>query len=164
VRFAQRDAFDAHVLARTVSTGEDVATAYALFVSRRAQEYYTPVSEWLHKMLRPSFQDLCPDDDDYSTQFDRAEVMLGLISQDLAIQEAAAAGRTWRSRSRWFGRSTWRANHHSNALELITRQLAAQQSEWPPLRAGLFGRDPARADTAVVAYTETFNEISGTRL
>ncbi len=152
----------AHVLARTVTMKEDPVTAHALFASRKVQEFYTPVSEWLYKILRPSFQDLYPDDDHYSDQFDQAEIMLGVISQDLAIQEGIARGRTWRSRSRWFGRSTWRANHHSNALELITRQLAAQQSEWPPLRAGLFGRDPARADAAVVAYTETFSEISRT--
>lgn len=154
----------ASALARTAIHHEDSATALAVFTGNKVGKYHTPVAEWLHSILRASFDDLYPDDDTYAQEFDRAEVMLGLISQDLAIQDATTSGRSWRSRSRWFGRSTWRANHSSvNSLEIISKQLEAQQGEWGPLRAGLFGRDPKRAAIAVDAYRESFSELSRTR-
>ena len=153
----------ANILNRTAGTEDDPTTVLALYDNGKVPQFYTPESDWLHKILRPSFHDLFPDDENYSAQFDRAECMLGLISQDLANQRVVETGQTWQDRSRWFGRSTWRVNHSFNALTLITRDLARQQKGWPPLRAGLFGGDLARADAAVVAYTEAFDKVSAGR-
>ncbi len=79
------------VLARSVLHGEDPATAAAAYAdpNKRATRHYTPIAEWLHAILRPGFQDLYTDDYTYARDFDTAEVMLGIISQDFANQQNA---------------------------------------------------------------------------
>lgn len=152
----------AHTLARTVLENEDPETAVAAFTGNKVGRYHTPVAEWLHRALRNAFQDIYPDDESYDQDFDKAEVMLGLISQDLANQrDAAKPDRAWPARSRWFGRSTWRANkYHGDPIASVQAELAAQGSAWPPLRASLFGGEPDRAQQALDSYKEMFHQIS----
>lgn len=73
-----------NALARATLHDEDPATALSHFTQKRGGKYHTPVAEWLHAVLRPVFTDQIPDDDQYDIEFDRAEVMLGLLSQDCA--------------------------------------------------------------------------------
>ncbi|SDP50701.1 TIR domain-containing protein [Nakamurella panacisegetis] len=160
--FANLD-MTAHALARATVFGEEPAAALAVFTVGRVGQYHTPVNEWLHAILRPMFLDLFPDDETYNQEFDRAEIMLGLISADIGLQRAEGTGSSWR-RSRWFGRSTWRAGHsHPNMLAIASSQLDLQQADWAPLRGGLFGRDPARARAAIDTYRTTFDQVSNER-
>jgi len=77
----------------------------------------------------------------YDVEFDRAEVMLGLLSQHNAMQRFGSDDTMrWRVRSRWFGRSTWRSAHsHSNPVTDFEGELDTDGASWGPLRAGLFG-------------------------
>jgi hypothetical protein len=155
----------ADVLARVVVQGEDAPTVLAQFNDNRVPRYYTPVSEWLHAALRPVFVDQLPDHEMYDAEFDRAEVMLGLLSQDSANQRYAAEPSThWRARSSWFGRSTWRSRHnYGNPVTDFEQELRSQGGAWSPLQANLFGADHARATQALDDYAAAFNEIGRSR-
>lgn len=159
------DGWTANTLARSATTGEPFDEALAAFTKRRASRYHTPVGEWLHAVLRPIFLDQWPDDDSYAAEFDRAEVVLGVLAQDAVNLRLAAAedGRGW-GRSRWFGRSTWRAAHyHGNPVEDLQHELATEGMIWGPLRVQLFAGDLDRAKAAVDKYAETFAKIAGER-
>jgi hypothetical protein len=130
---------------------------------RERSEYFTPEAEWLHHVLRPLFADQMPDDDSYDAEFDRAEVILGVLAQDVVnVQRAAAggAGSYW-GRSHWFGRSTWRAKRKiGSPVADLAHELAANGSSWAPLQANLFGGDQARAEAALEAYAANFAEVA----
>lgn len=153
-----------YTLARTAQHGEDPRTAAAA-ANKRTSKFYTPVAEWLYGVLRPGLADLYPDDDAYARDFDTAEVMLGLVSQDEANQQnAVAPDRYFPAHSTWFGRSTWRANGYGpDPLARIRDELVRQGSAWPPLRAGLFGGDHDRAAAALDAYAESFQAAARER-
>lgn len=155
-----------NTLARAVSEGLPFTEALADFTQKRVGKFYAPVAEWLYKILRPLFEDQWPDDDSYGAEFDRAEVMLGVMSQDAVLMRLAASpgGTAW-GRSHWFGRSTWRAaNCHGNPVEDLQYELTTEGLQWGPLRAKLFGGDADRAKAALDKYAETFVKIFQTRL
>ena len=104
-----------------------------------------------------------PDDDSYSAEFDRAEAVLGVLTQDSVNVRAAANpdGRT-HARSHWYGRSTWRSAHgHGNPAADLVHEFETQRSHWGPLKAGLFGGDEARARDALDKYQAAFNDMVG---
>ncbi|MDP9432530.1 MAG: hypothetical protein M3P91_07430 [Actinomycetota bacterium] len=119
------------------------------------------MAEWLHLSLRPLFSDQWPDPDAYATEYDRAEVILGVLHQDIVNLHAAAdSGHSYWG-SHWFGRSTYRSHHREGSpVEDLTHELATHGSLWEPLRANLFGGDEARADAALEKYGEKFNRIA----
>jgi hypothetical protein len=147
-----------HVLARSVVKNQDSSAALAAFSTREVGKYYTPVSEWMHAVLRPLFEEQFLDDLTYNSAFDRTEVFLGLLSQDLtAIRASKDQNYRFITRSKWLGRSTWRAaNEVGNAVEEIIEEKRLAGPTWAPLQAGLFGGDEERADTAIELYTESF--------
>lgn len=155
-----------HVVARAAIHKEDHETAAAAFVEEKRGKYYTPVAEWLHHILRPMFDEQFPDDTTYTSEFDRAEAMMGIISQD---QELVLAGddphrRSW-AHSSWFGRSAWRSWRGSapNPVTEIASEKLALGAGWAPLDAGLFGGDSERADKAITAYAEDFAKVGRQR-
>ena len=152
----------ANTLARAAQSGKPFAETLEDISEHRVQKFYTPVAEWLFVMVRPLFVDQLPDDDAYAAEFDRAEVVLGVLAQDAVNIRIAALpkGRGW-GRSYWFGRSTWRAAHnHGNPVEDLQHELATERALWGPLRAELFGGERDRAQAAVDKYAESFTEIS----
>lgn len=152
----------ANTLARAAQSGKPFAETLEELSKQRVQKFYTPVAEWLFVVLRPLFVDQLPDDEAYAAEFDRAEVVLGVLAQDAINIRIAALpqGRGW-GRSHWFGRSTWRAAHyHGNPVEDLQHELATEGVLWGPLRAELFGRELDRAQAAVDKYAEGFAEIA----
>lgn len=154
----------AHVLARGVTHHKPFAEALEDFTQRRIGKYHTPVADWLHAELRPIFLEQWPDDDAYGAEFDRAEVTLGVLAQDAVnVRLAGTGGNNW-GRSRWFGRSTWRAAHsHGNPVDDLQHELTTEGPLWGPIRGGLFGGDVDRAKQALDKYSETFAEIARSR-
>jgi hypothetical protein len=155
----------ADVVARMAKTGEDAATALEVFTRRqnRIGGYYTPVADWLHATLQSMFADQFHDEATYSDDFDRAEIMLGLLAQDnINVRTDPNSGRT--HRVKWFGRSTWRANEgHPDALSDVLAEIDTQGASWGPIAAGLFGGDAARARKAATDYAEQFNRLKDSR-
>ena len=151
----------ANVLARSTAVGESPEESLQHFRTAGNGKYYTPVSEWLHAVLKPMFRDQFYDPEDFDLEFDRAEVLLGALATDFLIQEA---NRQDRSRSRhtgWFGRATWRSrNRPSDPLANFRSELKTEGASWAPLRSGLFGSDPDRAHQAFEKYGETFQAVA----
>ncbi|MFI8592758.1 toll/interleukin-1 receptor domain-containing protein [Dietzia maris] len=159
------DGWTANVLAKSELGAKPFDEALADLAENRVGKYHTPVGEWLHAILRPIFLDQWPDDDAYAAEFDRAEVLLGVLAQDAVNVRIAntADGRGW-GRSRWFGRSTWRSVHsYGDPVEDLQHELATEGVLWGPLRAELFGGDLDRAKAAVDKYAETFAELARQR-
>lgn len=154
-----------NTLAFATISGRDPEDALKDFTQRARTMYHTPVAEWLHHILRPLFTDQWPDQDAYDFEFDRAEVILGVLAQDIVNARTAAdsSGRYW-GRSRWYGRSTWRSNNnYGNPIEDLAHELVRHGSLWEPLRANLFAGDQSRAEAALAKYGETFQEIARQR-
>ncbi|WP_227464010.1 toll/interleukin-1 receptor domain-containing protein [Nocardioides lijunqiniae] len=153
-----------NTLARSVMSGISFEEAIEGITSNRLTKFYTPAADWMFAILRPIFQDQLPDEDSYAAEFDRAEVILGVLAQDLVnVRLAVGEGRGW-GRSRWFGRSTWRhAQHRGNALEDLKHEAEREGAKWGPLRADLFGGERARAESAISEYQEIFERISMNR-
>lgn len=154
-----------NTLARAAQSGKSLGEALEDLTQKRAQKFYTPVAEWLYTMLRPVFEDQLPDDDAYGAEFDRAEVVLGVLAQDAVNVRIAAKpdGQGW-GRSHWFGRSTWRAAHyHGNPVDDLQHELASEGAMWGPLRGELFGGEVDRAKAALDSYAETFAKIASQR-
>ncbi len=163
--------FDGHqdwtpnTLARAAQSGKSFTETFEGLSARRLEKYHTPVAEWLFVLLRPLFTDQLPDDEAYAAEFDRAEVLLGVLAQDAANIRIAGLpqGRGW-GRPHWFGRSTWRAaQYQGNAVEDLRHELATERALWRPLGAELFGGELDRAQAAVDKYAETFTELARNR-
>jgi len=154
-----------NALARVAREAVDLPTAVSHYAGIRGGRYYTPLAEWLHSILRPTFIDQIPDDDSYDAEFDRAEVILGALSQDDVNQLIAKTnGQSWARHSRWYGRSTHRAGHfRGNAAQDLVHEFEAAGNKWLPLEAGLFGGSSQRAKEALNAYRESFNEVANGR-
>jgi hypothetical protein len=157
-----QEGWTANILAKSELGEKPPSEALADFTEKRVGKYHTPIAEWLYAILRPIFQDQWPDDDAYAAEFDRAEVVLGVLAQDAVNVRIAATvdGRAW-GRSRWFGRSTWRSSHsYGNPVEDLQHELATEGATWVPLRVGLFGSDLDRAKAALDKYAESFADIA----
>lgn len=153
-----------NTLARAAATGKSLAEALADFTEKRVEKFHTPVAEWLHLMLRPIFEDQLADDNTYAEEFDRTEVMLGVLAQDAVnVRIASTPDGGWGGRSYWFGRSTWRRGYGGNAVEDLQHELAIEGPRWGPLRAELFGGEVERANAAADKYAEVFVKMAHDR-
>jgi len=155
------EGWTANTLARGTIEGKPFAEALEDFTERRVGKFHTPVAEWVYAALRPIFQDQWADDDAYAMEFDRAEVVMGVLAQDLVNVRLASLpeGQGW-GHSRWFGRSTWRAaNGLGNAVDDVRNELATEGSKWGPLRGELFGGDLDRAKAAAEDYAGLFERL-----
>ncbi len=162
--FDDRD-WTANTLVCAGRSGKSLAETLEDLTYRRVPKVYTPAAEWLYTMLRPVFADQLPDDDGYGAEFDRAEVVLGVLAQDAVnVRIAATAdGKGW-GRSHWFGRSTWRAaSYLGNPVDDLQHELASEGAMWGPLRSELFGGDVDRAKAALDSYAETFAKVANQR-
>jgi hypothetical protein len=151
-----------NTLARATVLGIDYSEALQHFTVNKGGKYYTPIAEWMHKVLRPVFADQLPDDDAYDETFDRAEVFLGALAQDLAnLRNAANPESRARGRSHWFGRSTHRNQYRdSTPMDDLLYELDTHGTQWGPVKAGMFGGDVDRARAALEEYKLKFIDVS----
>lgn len=137
--------------------------------SGRRGKRYTPVSDHLHDRLRERFRRHIPDDEDYSSAFDRLEVILGLLNVDLHLQAKPKDGAAWTGpyfSGGFTGRFTWRERHadsHQRRERRMYAELEREGVQWEPLSAGLFGEDPERADAAFREYLDLADETRSNR-
>ncbi len=124
--------------------------------TRRRGGRHTPVSDYLHDSLRPYFQSLIPDEIDFTSAFDRLEVLLGALAVDAASQ--AAKSKVYVD-GPWFGSFTWRDRHREVKLEeRMLADLREQGERAPLLAGGLFGGRLDRAETGFVSFIEAAAE------
>jgi len=116
-------------LIRMVNTGMILDDRFALNlpgVKGFFQSKPTPLSQHIHAVLRESFRDLLPEDDQYDAYFHRFECFVTLVHRDLVPDwPIPLIGRfVWRGRESW---------------DEIVREAAESKEKWPALGAGLFG-------------------------
>lgn len=148
------------LLVNSMVMGNDIEAAQAAIDSKEGSVYHTAPAAWLHRILRPIFDEQFPDAEDYDTAFDSAEVILGLVDQDLLnVRHGPDHQRQWLDGSHWLGRSTWRSRRHENPLDEFAENLSKQYSSCAPLQAGLFDGSYERAKNATEQYRKSFNEM-----
>jgi hypothetical protein len=93
---------------------------------------YTPLSEYLHKIVQPRLDDLLFLGKNYDAAFDIFEILLALSVADM---------RMLRNTGVWgpFGRFGWKRHGSSPPFDTLVQQAKQQGSAWPPIKAGLFG-------------------------
>ncbi|MDM7885651.1 TIR domain-containing protein [Curtobacterium sp. RHCKG23] len=131
-------------------------------VSRAAKlaKFYTPVEDWLLSRLTPTFEDQFTRRDDFNVAFSKAEIFLGIVSEDEAQSDP---DRPWRS-STWYGRATWQDRRRGrSALDELREEFELAGVAWPPLVAGFFGGDEERARARFDSYGESFKRVANTR-
>lgn len=143
-----------NVLCRSATRSEDPATSYAELTG--VGKLYTPISDWLHHILRPVFDDQLPDATEYAEQFDRAETFLGAIGLDQRMRFSEAHDKALPPRAHWFGRATWRSRYGANPVDQMVAEAQVDGDRWGPSSAGLFGGDAARAVEVLGRYGEDF--------
>ena len=129
-----------HVLARSIKTGDDFATATAQY-NKGFGRFHAPAAEWLFGLLRHIFSDQFPDDDAYELAFDYAEAARGIVTEDLGNARDTGEGR----------------HRYCDPVDDLSDERG---SAWGPLHAGLFGGSAERATTAIGRHRETFREIA----
>ncbi|UFN45181.1 toll/interleukin-1 receptor domain-containing protein [Nocardioides okcheonensis] len=130
----------------------------------KMQSGSTPEFNWLYKALQPLFADQMPDDATWTTEFERAEVFVGILAEDTFLtRPLPESGRRWRM-GYWFGRA---ANNmyriDSSPITAWAYELERDGAMWAPVQAGLFGGDVERARAAVESYSEQFNKRASER-
>jgi hypothetical protein len=116
---------------------------------------YTPVSDHLHDTLRGPLRQIIPSDEQYTTAFDRLEFLLGMLLADLQAtprQEGLYIPRPF------VGSAGWR--HKYDQTRSPRDRIGAELNEdtWPPLSGGLFGGSKERADAALAAMSEHYDQ------
>lgn len=95
---------------------------------------HTPLSEYLLKILQPKLDDALFLGKNYEVAFDTFEVYFALCAADARLVNEHAA---WGP----IGRFGWKRGRDNSPLERVIKEAEVQKSEWPPLKAGLFGGD-----------------------
>jgi len=137
-------------------------TIVGLFEGRTGIRH-TPVEDMLFAQLRPLFRRSIPNDADYTETWIRAELLLGVLAEDLDLN--------WDRKNGWvygpnFGSFTWR-NQAGMRDETVEQQFLREIEEagesWPPLRAGLFGGELERAVASARSFVEHTAQVRPTR-
>lgn len=110
------------------------------------ERHYTPLSEYLFKILQPRLDDTFFLGKNYETAFDEFEVFFALVVADI---RQAKDGAVWGP----VGRFGWKhRNRHNGPFERIVNDARIKKEQWPPIRAGMFGGDFERFDKVATEY------------
>lgn len=108
---------------------------------------YTPMSDYLLKILQPQLDDLLFLGKDYENVFDSFEVFFALCVVDASV---VRGDRVWAP----VGRFGWKRGNLIGPLDRIIKEAESHGADWPPLKAGLFGGELTRFTTAVEKFSE----------
>lgn len=106
---------------------------------------YTPLSEYLYKIVQPRLDDLLFLGKNYESAFDTFEILLALSVADM---------RLLRETGIWgpFGRFGWKRHGSSPPFDRLVQQAKRQGSAWPPIKAGMFGGSFERFERVANEY------------
>lgn len=102
----------------------------------------TPISDYLHGVIRPWFAPIVADEDRWSRAFDEFEYLLGLL-----LQHRRTTDERYRYTNSYYGRFAWNAwGDYADRPDVRTAALTPDT--YPPFVAGLFGTDEGQFTTA----------------
>jgi Caspase domain len=116
------------------------------------ERHFTPMSEYLFKILQPPLDNALFVGADYERAFDEFEVLFALSVVDLRMQ---------RNEHVWAptGRFGWKQQHGKGPLAIVMDEARAAEEDWAPLRAGLFGGKAERFKAAAEPYLERVSNL-----
>jgi len=118
------------------------------------ERHYTPLSEYLFKILQPRLDDTFFLGKNYETAFDEFEVIFALAIADI---------RQAKGRDVWgpIGRFGWKHRNRDNGpLARIVNDARNRKEQWPPIRAGMFGGNFERFDKVATEYLELVGRLN----
>lgn len=114
---------------------------------------YTPLSDYLLKVLQPKLDDALFLGKNYESAFDTFEVYFALCAADARLVNGVDA---WGP----IGRFGWKRNRDNSPLERVLKEANAQKGEWAPLKAGLFGGDLERFKKVTEKFTQMISGLN----
>jgi hypothetical protein len=115
---------------------------------------YTPLSEYLFKILQPRLDEVLFLGKSYEKAFDTFEVFYALAVADL---RRAQNGRSWGP----VGRFGWKYSSRENSpLSRVVAEGRAHKEAWEPLRAGFFGGSFERFDIVATEYSDMISGLN----
>ncbi len=118
------------------------------------ERHYTPLSEYLFKLLQPMLDDILFIGKSYERSFDEFEILFGLTVADIKKQKQDFV---WGP----IGRFGWKQHNYTeppfSKLVAEARQL---EGRWLPLLAGLFGGDYGRFLAVAEDFQKELNDRS----
>lgn len=114
---------------------------------------YTPLSEYLLKILQPKLDDALFLGKNYEAAFDTFEVYFALCTADAGLVN---------DRDAWgpIGRFGWKRDQNNSPFERVLKEANVQKSEWAPLRAGLFGGDFGRFQKVAEQFGQRIERLN----
>lgn len=110
------------------------------------EKNYTPISEYLFKLLQPGLDDLFFLGKGYEAAFDKFELLFALTVADLRKQEDS---HFWGP----VGRFGWKnRNYGTTPLEKLRSEAALHKDKWDPIEAGMFGGSYERFEEVAEQY------------
>lgn len=117
-------------------------------------KYYTPVSDHLYEIIRPEFSFLIPEDEQFSDIFDMFEYMFGLIFGYIHEEQNQ---RFWGPVGRFHWKYKWEKS--KGPSDIINAIIEANDKNWAPLKAGLFGGNLESLTETQRKYCDLLSEI-----
>jgi len=116
------------------------------------ENHYTPLSEYLFKILQPSLDDLLFLGKSYEHAFDTFEVLLALAVADMNLV---------RDKGAWgpVGRFGWKRHGAAAPFRRVIDEAIAQGPRWAPLQAGLFGGSFQRFQRVATEYGQKVSTL-----
>ena len=114
---------------------------------------FTPLSEYLFKVLQPKLDDLLFLGKNYEYAFDTFEVFFALVVADI---------RQVRGQHVWgpIGRFGWKNSRGDGSpLGRVIADARGMKDSWPPLRAGLFGGSSERFNKVATEYAQLIGQL-----
>lgn len=114
---------------------------------------YTPLSDYLLKILQPRLDDAFFLGKNYESAFENFEVYFALSAVD---------ARLVRGESAWgpIGRFGWKRGPDNSPLERVINEAKTQKDCWAPLKAGLFGGDFERFKRAADQFIQITAQLN----
>jgi hypothetical protein len=111
----------------------------------------TPVSDYLHRVLRPILLELVPDDADYDTLFDRLEYLMSYTGFGSPGKQKGFVR---------YGRFYWRGSRMNDnpAVQQIDAAIAKKGADWLLLKKGVFGGKEEQLAKAITAHKEAIQQ------
>ena len=115
---------------------------------------YTPLSDYLYRVLREALRDLLPDDVRYEYCFDRFEYLMALVHADLYEKQTGGL-------SALCGRFAWRARLYPKGSIKGEVDLEVKDAgpSWPLLRTGLFDGSVERFESIKRTLDERISKL-----
>lgn len=107
---------------------------------------YTPLSEYLYKLVQPELDDMLFLGKGYEDLFDEFEILFALVVADLNKQKDSYV---WGP----VGRFGWKNRRHGTSpFQKLRNEAAQYKNNWGPIKAGMFGGQYERFEEVAELY------------